>query len=150
MNKQPDDKWVEHQREIYKQTNQACIEYSIKTLWALFILNGLAATAILGAKIEYLFSAAILFGFGAILAVLAFAASYIYSLMISETWRPEYGIRNRDEKIFNFKIYNFSWRMSDQDVENARVYPVSIAITSVLFSISGLILCWIKLYCIKQ
>lgn len=141
----PDEKWIQHHRDVYKQTNQASIDFSIKTLQSLFLLNGAAATAILGAKIEPFFAAGVLFAFGALLASIAFAVSYFYNLMVSETWKPEYGYRDKTDKIFHFQICMFSLNLSDQDVEKARIYPILPAVCSGLCALTAIGYCWAKL-----
>ena len=144
-NVEPSEEWVKHQQEGFKQTNQAAIEYSIKTIWSAFLINGAATTAILSSKIEKFYPAAMFFALGAILAVIAFGIAYIYILMLGETWRHSYGIRPYDAKIFNFNFYIFKARMSDKDIEGARAYAILPVLASIIAFIVGLIICWYNL-----
>lgn len=144
-NVEQSEEWIKNQQEGFKQTNQFAIEYSIKTIWSAFLINGAATTAILSSKIEKFYPAAMFFALGAILAVIAFGIAYIYILMLCETWRPNYGIRPYDAKIFNFNFYIFKARMSDKDVECARVYAILPVLASIIAFIVGLIICWCKL-----
>ena len=141
----PDEKWIQHHAEVYKQTNQASIDFSIKTLQSLFLLNGAAATAILGAKLEQFFLSGVLFALGTLFATIAFAVSYFYTLALSETWRPEYGYREKTDKIFHFEFCCFKKDLSDQDIEKARIWPIIPAACSGILALTAIFCFWCKL-----
>jgi len=78
---------VQAHHDLYKQTNQAAIDFSLKTLSSLFLLNGAAATALLAQNYLPLKWPALAFGVAALLAVIAMGISYIFTLYMGETFR---------------------------------------------------------------
>ncbi len=71
-------------QDLIKQTNQAALDYALKAIQFLFLINGAAATAILAGKIERLYPSAIWFGICACAAILLLGLSYVYNLLLTE------------------------------------------------------------------
>ena len=69
---------------ILKQNNQATLDYGLKALQALFLLNGAAATAILASGETVLYHTVLCFGLGALVAIVALGLSYVINLLITE------------------------------------------------------------------
>ena len=140
---------LEHQKDMLKQTNQAAIDFSIKTIWSLFLINGAAATALLSTKITSFYFSATFFALGAITAVLAFGVSYVYCLLLAETWRPGNNLKDPGEKIFLFDFFIFKKSMSENDINKARIIPILFTIASVLLFLVGIVLCWSAIRCLN-
>ena len=81
--------------ELQKQANQATIDFSLKTLGSLFLLNGAAATALL-AKTDVPVVAASVFAVAALWAVAAMGIAHIFCLVTVETFRSP-APKNSDE-----------------------------------------------------
>jgi len=69
-------------------SNKGMIEFSKMSLRGATILNGTAAVAIIYSKQVWWYSAALWFGGGAFLAVLATGMTYLTQWLLFETWRP--------------------------------------------------------------
>ena len=131
-----------HQEEMYKQTNQASIDFSIKTIWSLFLINGAAATALFSTGEKYFYYPALIFAVGAIAAVITFGLSYFYSLLLSETWRPEYEISSSSEKFLPIKFFGFGPTLSLNTIGNLRFVPIIFAIVSIALFAYGVFKCY--------
>lgn len=77
-------KEIQYRYDFSLQANQAAIEVGFKTLNALFLLNGATATALLAQSSEPLKNPAWLFGIGALLAIVALALAYFFSLALAD------------------------------------------------------------------
>jgi hypothetical protein len=74
------------EQELFKQTNQSAIDFSLKTLGSLFLLNGAAATALLAQSSLPLKWPALIFGLAALWTVAAMGISYVFVLFLGETF----------------------------------------------------------------
>jgi hypothetical protein len=72
--------------EIFKQSNQAAIDFSLKALSYLFLLNGAAATALLAQDSFWLKITACLFAVGALFSIFALAFAYLHMKVTAHSW----------------------------------------------------------------
>ena len=124
-----------HRQEMTKQTNEAAIEFSKRTLTSLFLLNGATATALLAKGGAYI-TPAVWLAFGAFFAVVAFAVSYLYILLLLQTWdldQPE----TNEEKYYTIERFKLSYN----DIERLRLIPISFAVISFVLFVVGIIKC---------
>ena len=70
-----------HNFELIKQTNQSTIDFALRALQSIFLINGAAATAILASKAIGLYFIAIKFALGAGSVVFIFGLSYLFSIL---------------------------------------------------------------------
>jgi hypothetical protein len=77
---------IRHRNECWRQTNQATIDAGMKALVALYLLNATAAVVLLtqGLCPRYV---VLFFALAVPWAVAAFGATYLFNLVIGETWR---------------------------------------------------------------
>ena len=130
------------QADGFKQTNQASVDFAIKTIWALFLLNGSAATALLASRSVDFYPAAIILGFGALSAVIAFALSYVYCLMLGETWRDPPSDNGFDQPKYPFNFFVCQKTMSYNEIMSARLYPIIPVLVAVVLFILGMANCY--------
>lgn len=121
----------------FLQTNGASIEYSVKTLQFLFLINGAAATALLATGNVVFYTSAIWLAIGAMLAVLTFGVSYLYSLLISVTWSQEENKNKKYEVYFLFK----KRFLTLEQIENLRLVPIIFTLFSIVCFFRGIYLC---------
>ncbi len=95
-NQKEDDIEAARLFELAKQTNQSAIDYGLRALQSIFLINGAAATAILASNNAILYSIAIKFAFGAGVAVFLFGLSYLYSLLCAEYTMLQYRYPGND------------------------------------------------------
>jgi hypothetical protein len=127
----------QHRKEMFKQANQAAIEFSKTMLYSSFLLNGAAATALLASRTSAFYCSAVLFGFGSLSAIIGLGVSYLYILLLGETWRQ----RTSSYEAKEIKIYflNKAWLMSCKDIEFLRLVPISCAAASVFLFIVAMV-----------
>ncbi|MDR1946423.1 MAG: hypothetical protein LBQ51_04570 [Desulfovibrio sp.] len=132
-------KQIQNRMECFRQTNQAGIDVSLKTLWGLLLLNGLAASAILTNAANVFYAFAPIFAWGAIAAVFSLGISYVYILLLGETWRSLYPPNDMEENCCTF-VFIF-WRISltYKRIEQLRIVPVLFAVCSLVLFIVGVI-----------
>lgn len=79
---------LQHELDFHRQLVQISTDYALKALNSLFLINGMAATAILAAKNTNLYSSGFLFAAGAILSVAAIGVSYFGNRTYAAMWNP--------------------------------------------------------------
>lgn len=134
-----------YEAEGFFQTNKATIEYSVRTISSLFLLNGAAATALFASKIPDFYPSAIILGLGAFCAVTAFGASYLYNMLLSDTWRPDNEDFTEDEKVFKLDFIGSNKKVSYRDIQKYRLIPIAIVLCSMILFLVGMIVCAISL-----
>lgn len=126
----------EHRREMFRQTNQAAVDFSLKSLQGLFLLNGAAATALLANGKSALVSSALWFAVGAALAVAALGLSYLYTLLLAESWRTPLPSSSDEEYLpveWPHKVQYISLRQ----LGRWRCCPIGVFILSLIFFCIG-------------
>jgi hypothetical protein len=128
---------IQHRNECWRQTNQATIDTGAKALGALFLLNGSAATALLAQSGPALRYVALVFAFAALWAIVTGGVTYLFSLVIAETWRlppPE----NPDDPW----IPLIPWKrtLSLNDIARWRIRLVAFASVPAMLFLAGLVL----------
>jgi hypothetical protein len=78
----------QHALDFHRQLVQAAVDYGLRALTTLFLLNGAAATAILASAKESLLPAALCFSIGAGLVVAALGVSYFVNDGFATLWNP--------------------------------------------------------------
>ena len=122
------------------QANQAAVDYGLKGLQSLFILNGAAATAILATKTQSLYGSAICFAVGAGLTVFAIGLSYILNF-INITAFQVLGIKDEEKAI----PVNLGWKkiaLSIDDTEKFRGVIIGISAIALLCFFVGVGCVW--------
>lgn len=94
------------------QVNQAAIDFSVKALQSLFLINGAAATAILAAKITALYTSAFAFALGALVSCVAFGLAYRLNLAIAGN--------ARDEALVRLGLMDYGKYLPGRDEKKAR------------------------------
>lgn len=113
-----DDLQKKHRQVMFKESNAATITYSEKAVLYAFYLNGAASTALLARADASFYPAAASFGWGAFWAVVCIGLSYVYQLLITQTWSGETPpISIRVQLIFEFNI-------KSAIVEKLRAIPI--------------------------
>lgn len=81
-----EEKELTHRLEMAKQSNEAAIKYSERSVLYLFYLNGGAATALLARAEQAFYPAAASLAWGAFFAVICMGLSYWYQMLMTSTW----------------------------------------------------------------
>ena len=127
--------------QIFQDSNKFSAEYARHAISYAFYLNGAAATAILAAGKTEFYPAAIILGVGAAIAVLCIGVSYVYILLIGETWRQTGTEKNGVVGVY-FPIWNSDIFIPLRTVWKLRFIPVALWIISVVFFIKGAVVAW--------
>jgi hypothetical protein len=127
----------QHRQEMFKQTNQAAIDFSKMTLTTSFLLNGVAATALLASKEPTFYAPAILLGFGALSAIVGMGVSYLYILLLGETWRKKTSSFHAKE--IEISVVGKVKLISCNDIETLRIVPVIFAVYSISLFFASMI-----------
>ena len=128
----------QHHREMYKQSTQASIDFAKMVLNGTFFLNGAAATALLASKVGVLLAPALWYAVGAFFSILATGASYVFTMLLAESWRnpPE----TFTAKTISFSIIGREKLLSSRDIEMWRLVPAGLLIISMVMFVVGTIL----------
>jgi protein-S-isoprenylcysteine O-methyltransferase Ste14 len=105
--------------ELFKQSNQAAIDFARNALSYLFLLNGAAAAALLAQGAFWFKMTACLFAMGALFSIFAFTLAYLH-----------------------MKAAAYSWIMESRNEKYER-NSLRIGLISVAFFIAGIIACFI-------
>lgn len=118
--------------EIFQDSNKMATEYAQNATTFAFYLNGAAATAILAAGKTEFYPAALWMGLGAACAVSCIGVSYVYMLILAETWRQNETEKN-GVKGFFYQFWNSDIFISTRTTEKMRFLPAGLWGFSMIF-----------------
>ena len=125
--------------QIFQDSNKVASEYARHAISFSFYLNGAAATAILASGKTDFYSTAISLGFGAAFAVISMGLSYIYEMLVANTWKEEEIERNNIKGFYHFVICKNIF-ISNKLFEILRLIPILFWLFSVISFFTGLFL----------
>lgn len=129
-----DEKELDHRLEMAKESNNAAICYSEKSVLYMFYLNGGAATALFARAEQIFYPAATWFAIGAFLSVICMGLSYTYQMFITSSW---YANPHDEKFIINSPIKQFL--LSFTMLEKLRLVPILFWILAAACFVMGLV-----------
>lgn len=125
---------AQHNREMFKQSNQAAIDFAKMLYQYLFLLNGAAAVALFSTKEVKFFLPAALFAIGALVTIAGIGIAYFYTMLLAETWRQ--GAENTQKVFVVYFIKN--WACTLKQVEQLRLIPTLFVVVAIGCFISAI------------